>query len=148
MLDGTIASDPSGEGERRKQMGVPEFIEVTQIAILQAADDLGTLTGSGSTPQNLVDQVRASLVVRESDFARAIGMLIANELLDIALENDVWSYALTQSGRDHLMAWIDSVGAISRDWSVTHARTRKQAVQALLASRARHALGETQATRH
>ncbi len=78
MLDGTIASDPSGEGERRKQMGVPEFIEVTQIAILQAADDLG-LVGLPDLLEPL-DGLRPI-----SDVARD-HVLLLRDLLHLALD--------------------------------------------------------------
>ncbi|WP_348674370.1 hypothetical protein [uncultured Abyssibacter sp.] len=134
--------------ERRKHIGAPEFVEITQVVILQAADTLGTLTGTGATPRDLVDQVRASLVVRESDFARAIGMLVASDWLDILIDDGRWTYALTEAGRAHVKAWLESIDAESREWSTTHARARLQAIRALLATRARGPSAAERLTHH
>ena len=84
MLNADSMESSTGQHERRQRAPAREYIELTEIAILDAALSLGTLDGPGATPQAMVDEVLRSLIVRDADFARAIGRLVASDYLDVS----------------------------------------------------------------
>ena len=105
MLNADSMESSTGQHERRQRAPAREYIELTEIAILDAALSLGTLDGPGATPQAMVDEVLRSLIVRDADFARAIGRLVASDYLDVAHGDRGWTYALTRSGQQPAADW-------------------------------------------
>lgn len=105
MLHADTPETLSVHRDRRRTQPSPEYIEMTELAILDAAHALGTLDGRGASPQSLVDQVLLSYEVREADFARAVGRLVASEHLEITHGEQDWTYALTAAGHAHMTAW-------------------------------------------